>query len=132
MPGTDQRALVVDDSEIERTLAKAMLSALNVNVIHEAEDGVIARKKLTTALEVETPYNLLLVDWNMPGGSGLKLLQFIRSHNALKNIKVVMMTSNSSREVVESAIAAGCDDFIVKPLTLELITEKLKKPARQR
>jgi FOG: CheY-like receiver len=127
MPYRSQSILIVDDNSTERILARAMLERLGFSTIHEAENGDIARKKLSTAFEVGSPYNFVLLDWNMSGGSGLSVLRFIRSTKNIKFTKVVIMTASSTQENVEVAIESQVDDFLVKPLTLDLLKAKIEK-----
>ena len=121
------RVLIVDDNPSDRAIARAMMFRLKPAFVHEAENGAVAEGKLQTGLEISKPYNLLILDWNMPGTNGLKLLQVIRGHYQLKNIKVIVMTATAAREVVEAAIKNGADDFVVKPLDSKLLVQKVEK-----
>lgn len=131
MPTTlpNLRILVVDDNETDRTIVYSMLQNLNVAMVHTAENGAIADGKLKTAVDISKPYHFVILDWNMPRTSGSKLLQVIRSNNHLKSTKVVIMTATSKRDVVEEAIQFGADDFIVKPVEMALLQQKLEKLA---
>lgn len=128
MPLLNLRVLVVDDNASDRAVARAMVFRLKPAFVHEAENGTVAEAKLQTGLEIGKPYNLMILDWNMPGTTnGLKLLQYVRAHSQLRNIKIIVMTGTAAREVVEAAIKNGADDFVVKPLQSKLLAEKIER-----
>lgn len=127
MPLRKFNVLIVDDNASDRLMAKSILKKLHLKTIHEAENGVVAEAKLLRAAEMKDPYDIVVVDWNMPGMNGLKLLQFIRSEPKLKNPKVLMITAESKKPLVQEAISSGVSDFIVKPLKLDIVEEKLRK-----
>ena len=106
-------------------VVKSKLATLGLKDVQEAENGVIAENKLRTGAEIGQPYDLVIADWNMPGGSGLKLLQHLRADAKTKKTRVIMMTGTADRETVQNAIASGVDAFIVKPVEMKILVEKL-------
>lgn len=124
--------LIVDDNSIDREIAKAMLTKLEVDTIHESPDPVGAEHKIEMALTMAKPYDVVLLDWNLEYTSGAKILKFIRATPRHKSTKVIIMTGSSSLDIVAEAIRNGVDEFIVKPLTLPLLTEKLLKVTQLR
>lgn len=120
------RILIVDDNPSDRLVVRSMVFKLKPLLIHEAENGGVAESKLKTGLEISQPYTLLILDWNMPGTNGLKLLQLMRSHSHFKSIKVIVITATAERAVVEAAVKNGADDFIVKPIDEKLLHHKIK------
>jgi two-component system chemotaxis response regulator CheY len=122
------KILVVDDFPTMRRIVKNLLKQLGFENIDEAEDGVQALKKLQTG-----DYGLVISDWNMPNMEGIDLLKNIRqSAEPLKNIPFLMVTAEAEKEKVIEAIKAGVDNYIVKPFTAELLTEKLSKIAEKK
>ncbi len=121
------RALVVDDNQTDRLVVRKMLEKLGLTDIQIAEDGTIAESKLASAEKMGRHFQLVIVDWNMPGANGLKVLQTVRQSKASKLTKVIIMTGTAESEVVEAAVVAGVNDFIVKPVALAVLTEKLNK-----
>jgi two-component system chemotaxis response regulator CheY len=115
------KLLLVDDSSTMRRIQKTQLTGLGITQIIEAEDGAQALEKL----DAETGIDLVLLDWNMPQMNGLDLLKRIRANGAWKNIKVVMCTSEAEKSRIMEAMAAGANNYIVKPFTPETIKEKL-------
>lgn len=120
------KALIVDDNASDRLVVKAILNQLRLETVHEAEDGTIAENKLLVATDMREPYDVIVLDWNMPRTGGMKLLQIVRANSKLKNVKVIIMTGSSNREVVEEAMKSGVRDFIVKPVQAPLLKQKLE------
>lgn len=121
------KVLIVDDNRMDRMVVRAVLNKLSINDVIEAENGVIAEGKLVTAEKVATPFDLVILDWNMKSGNGLSVLKKIRQDPHLKTCKVIIMTATAHKETVEDAIKHGANDFITKPVVLEVMQEKLKK-----
>lgn len=119
--------LVVDDNKMDRIVVRAALNRLGIHDVTEAENGSVAEGKMRTALEMGKHFDLAIVDWNMPMNNGLSLLRNIRSSAKLKSCRVIMMTATSEKKIVNEAIIEGVDDFIVKPVLLETLGEKIEK-----
>lgn len=116
------KILVVDDSSTMRRILKNCLNKLGHADVHEASDGLEAKK----ILNVTNDFNLILVDWNMPNMNGYELLQFIKSEDRIKQIPVVMVTTETEKTNVLMAIKAGAANYVIKPFTVEIIAEKIK------
>jgi two-component system chemotaxis response regulator CheY len=114
------RCLVADDSSTMRKIILRSLNAVGVNDITEAADGEEAIK-----LFGDGSFNLVLTDWNMPGKSGLEVIQAIRTTN--KEVPIIMVTTEAEKSRVLEAIQAGVSDYLVKPFTADTLREKLAK-----
>jgi two-component system, OmpR family, phosphate regulon response regulator PhoB len=101
--------LVVDDDPDLRDVLGAMLEAvgLEVTVTSSAEDAL---KRVHENLP-----DLLLLDWNLPGMSGLELCRAIRREPALASLPVLFLTAHSSTQDMVEAFSVGADDYVVKP-----------------
>jgi two-component system chemotaxis response regulator CheY len=115
------RVLVVDDSRATRVILRRMLSQLGVDEVVEAEHGLAALELLSSG---EHP-DVVLCDWNMPEMDGLTFVRTLRGSDDLQRLKVVMVTSESSPRQVYEAFKAGADEFAMKPITPEIIGDKL-------
>ncbi|HXE57022.1 MAG TPA: response regulator [Gemmatimonadales bacterium] len=114
------RALVVDDSRAMRAMVGRMVRELGFEV-SEAGDGREALARLAAA----GPFALALVDWNMPGMDGYELVRAIRANPAYRGLRLVMVTSQTGTDHVARALAAGADEYLMKPFTREAMHEKL-------
>jgi two-component system chemotaxis response regulator CheY len=114
------KVLVADDSSTMRKIILRSLQAVGVTDTEEAADGA-------EALSLFKPgeFDLVLTDWNMPGKTGLEVVQEIRSQDA--NVPVIMVTTEAEKGRVMEAIQAGVSDYLVKPFTADTLREKLEK-----
>ncbi len=115
------KAMVVDDSKVARFVLTRMLNELGYDVV-EAVDGAQA---LTTLAENQDCL-LALVDWNMPVMNGLELVQAIRQQEALKELKIIMVSTETEMEQVVRAIEAGANEYIMKPFTKDIVFDKMR------
>ena len=115
------KLLLVDDSNTMRRIQKNTLQNLGFNEVDEAEDGEEALKKVAA-----NEYDLVLMDWNMPNLSGLDALKKMKADDQLKNIPVMMVTSESEKSRIVEAIQAGAANYVVKPFKPNILEEKIK------
>ena len=87
-----------------------------------ASNGIVGVEK---ALK-EKP-SLILMDMMMPGMDGYEATKKIRSNKKMQNVPIIAMTAQSAQEDRGRAKGAGCNDYLVKPFTLEDVSSKIKK-----
>ncbi|MEY5011368.1 MAG: hypothetical protein RLZZ253_2507 [Verrucomicrobiota bacterium] len=117
---TVMRALIVDDSKTVRMVLAKSLRESGFEVL-EAEDGQVAIDRLYQG----EPVDLMLVDWNMPVMNGYELVCAVRANVLLSHIRIMMVTTETSMTQVEKALAAGANEYLMKPFTKEQLLEKL-------
>lgn len=122
----DLSILVVDDNPSDRALICATLQSMGFVNIQTAEDGKLASYKASNAEKVNSPFQLVLVDWSMPSATGLRFLQYVRSDKQLKDTVVFIVTGTAEIGRVTDAIRNGVNDFIVKPIVPSVLEGKLK------
>ena len=111
--------LVVDDSRVIRTVARRIFEELHYSAV-EAEDGMTALR-----LCGEKMPDLILLDWSMPGMSGVDLVRALRAlTDGAKPIILIATTEMNSSDIVPG-ITAGADDYLVKPIDREILAAKL-------
>ena len=113
-------ALVVDDSRAMRSILTRLLSGLGFDVA-QAGDGAEAMQVLNAG----TRPDVILVDWNMPVMDGLTFIKTVRSREELRDISLMMVTTESEQGQIVRALAAGAHEYVIKPFTDEVIAEKL-------
>jgi two-component system, OmpR family, phosphate regulon response regulator PhoB len=103
------RVLIVDDDPDIRQVVAAMLHAVGLTVIPaaSAEDAL-------TRVRAE-PFDLLVLDWNLPKMTGIDLCRLIRREPGLMKVPVLFLTANASSQDMVDAFACGADDYVVKP-----------------
>ncbi len=113
-------ALVVDDSRTTRIIIGNILRELGLEVI-EAGNGREALEQLRQNPDVE----LLLLDWNMPEMNGFDFLRAVRAQRAYDAVRILMVTSEAQSEQVTRALAAGANEYLMKPFNKDVLVAKL-------
>ena len=113
------RALIVDDSRFVRDFLRGLLEGKGIEC-EEAADGQAGINLLDEA----EPFDLALVDWNMPIMDGLEMLQQMRAAGH-DDVKVMMVTTEAENDFIIRALDAGADEYLMKPFNDEALTEKL-------
>ena len=119
--GAAVRALIVDDSSTMRSVLRMMLRHAGFETV-EAANGVEAIQQLAETKALD----LALVDWNMPRMNGFEFLCAVRATHEHDHIKIVMVTTETEMEHVESALRFGANEYLMKPFTRESVIEKLQ------
>lgn len=112
--------LIVDDAATTRRIIAGMLSKLGF-AITEAGDGKAGLAQLD---EHRCP-DLAIVDWNMPELDGLGFVRAVRAQRAYDRMLILMVTTQVDKPRVIEALAAGANEYLMKPFTPEMMSEKL-------
>jgi two-component system chemotaxis response regulator CheY len=114
------RALVIDDSRAVRLVIGGFLREMQIEVAEAAngEEGLLRLRELPDV-------QLVLVDWNMPVLDGLEFIRAVRADRAYDSVRVVMVTTETESEQVARALAAGANEYVMKPFTREVLAAKL-------
>lgn len=115
------RLLIVDDDATTRLAVMRCFSAEpGAEVIScETAEEVIQYLGRRDALD------WLLVDWNLPGMTGYQLVCAVRANSKFDGIRILMLTSESSVGHVTRALAAGADEYLMKPFTKAMLLDKI-------
>lgn len=114
------RALVVDDSAVIRTVLTRILAGMGFEVV-----SAVNGKEALTRLEVGRRPDLTLVDWNMPEMNGYEFIRAVRADARWRDMPIMMVTTETEMEQVVRALAAGANEYLMKPFTPEMVQEKL-------
>lgn len=118
------KALIVDDSRAIRSIIRRTLEE-NGFVVVEAGHGQEALDKL----EEHPDIGVLLVDWNMPVMNGLDLVRSLRRdevHPERARLPVLMVTTETEVRQMVRALAAGANEYLMKPFSAEALVDKLE------
>lgn len=109
------KALVVDDNEVSRDILADMLRFFQLDV-SVAANGYAAIQLLETA--AGQPFELVLMDWRMPGMNGDETTRHIHSNTAIaRQPKVIMVTAYGREDVMRLAEQSGVNGFLIKPVS---------------
>jgi len=116
------KAMVIDDSRTIRMILASTLAELGYEVC-QAANG----KEALAAVEREKgAISLFLVDWNMPEMNGLEFVKQLRSDSRFSAIPLMMVTTETEIDQMVKALEAGANEYVMKPFTKEIITDKLR------
>lgn len=109
LKGKGSRILVVDDDPQIREMLAVMLEAVEL--------AVVAVASAEEALERvrSSPFQLVVLDWNLPRMTGIELCRTLRQEPGLRDLPVLFLTANASSQDMVYAFANGADDYMVKP-----------------
>ena len=116
--------LVVDDNPAAREILQEPLSTVvsRVDVVDSGKQAIAAIQQNDAA----TPYDIVFMDWRMPGMDGLQASRHIKSDETLKHVPhIVLVTAFGREEVREEAERLQLDGFLVKPVTKSMIVDTL-------
>ncbi len=114
--------LVVDDSATTRALIKSTIEGIgDINTV-EASTGFEALRLLPTQ-----PFDLSLIDINMPDMNGLEFINFVKNNDKYKDIPVVIVSTEKSEEDKKRGMKLGASAYITKPFKEEELQDIVKK-----
>lgn len=118
----DLKILVVDDHMTARAFLEKNLKSMGFIHVDQASSAAQANEKLAT-----TNYNIVFLDWNMPGRTGYNFMQSCRQNSAYDKTAFVIVSSESGDRYVIEALKAGATSYIVKPAAESVLQEHIKK-----
>ncbi|MDE1153881.1 MAG: response regulator [Micavibrio sp.] len=113
--------LIVDDSAIVRKVATQMAKDIGLDC-RVAFDGAEA----LAACDITMP-DVMLLDWNMPVMDGLACVRALRARAGGPAVKVIFCTTQNEIDQVAEALAAGADEYLMKPFDRETLKGKLRQ-----
>lgn len=121
---TGRRILIVDDHATNRKVLEQYLYGRGV-MYESAEDGVHALQCLRDAAMRQTPFDLAILDMQMPEMDGLELARQIKADRTISATRLVLLTSVGQRGDAKAAQDAGLDAYLIKPIRQSLVFECL-------
>lgn len=121
-----KRILIVDDSHTLRRMVRACLEGLEEVEMVEAASGLEALEQMA----LSSP-QLLILDINMPDMHGLDVLRFLRSHERLQHLPVIILTTRGDDMTRQEAQQAGADVYLTKPFQPEELRQRVKQLLEQ-
>ena len=116
--------LIVDDEEDIRELLKYNLNQNGYNTVL-AHDGMDA------LIKIDSKIDLVLLDLMMPNLDGYQTCQKIRENLSTKNIPIIFLTAKNTDDDEIKGFESGCDDFIVKPISIKKILVRIKNALKK-
>ena len=117
---------IVDDDEEMARAVTLMLKLLDCETRHFLN----ARMAAKAVLDGNRP-DLLILDINMPEVNGIMMLEFVRQRPEVKDLPVIMLSSEATDLQIDEAINKGADAYVTKPVTLEELEHAMKNAFRK-
>ena len=114
------RVLVADDDKSMQHLVVHLLNTIGIREVFEACDGEEA-----LSLFQQDEFDFVVVDWEMPGRSGVEVIRAIRATGS--QVPIIMVTVKAEKDQVLEAIQAGASDFLAKPFEADTLKSKMKR-----
>ena len=120
------RVLIVEDEP-------AIAELIAVNLQHSGFTAVVAGDSVSAQRELETMLpDIILLDWMLPGQSGLSLARHLRKQPRTKNIPIVMLTARGDEPDKIAGLDAGADDYVTKPFSTQELLARIRAVLRRR
>ena len=120
-----QTLLIVDDEPAIRDMLRMALEAADFRCI-EAEDIQEAYR-----LVVDERPSLVLLDWMLPGGSGLELMRRLKREDLTRTMPIIMLTAKTAEDNVIQGLEVGADDYISKPFAPRELIARIRALLRR-
>jgi signal transduction histidine kinase/CheY-like chemotaxis protein/HPt (histidine-containing phosphotransfer) domain-containing protein len=120
----DMKVLVVDDNATSRDIFREMLESFSfeVSVVATGEEGITEIE----AASKHKPFELVIMDWKMPGMDGIEASRLIKNHPALSKIPaIVMVTAYGYEEVIQQSEGVGLEGFLLKPVNPSMLFDTI-------
>ncbi|HPA45153.1 MAG TPA: response regulator [bacterium] len=116
--------IIADDDRLTRSILRSVLTRAGYSILGEAETGL-----KTAVLYEEHHPDILLLDIDMPGGSGITILRLIREMD--RNARVIMLTGDTTPKTVSVALRLGAKDYVSKSSGEERLLTAIRKTLGQ-
>lgn len=117
--------LLVEDAKPIREMLRFALERENYHLL-EADCAQQARDVLS-----KEPVDLILVDWMMPGESGVELIRQLRNNEVYAHMPILMLTARIAEEDIVKGLGVGADDYLTKPVAIKELSARVKALLRR-
>lgn len=119
--------LIIDDSPLNRKVLESIFE--NRFTLLEAENG---QEALEILKESKAGVDIILLDIMMPVMDGIAFLEYKKNHEAIADIPIIMITSDSTPQQQIKTLSMGADDYIVKPFVKEIVEKRVENVLESR
>ena len=113
--------LVVDDSKVMRDMVVACLRGLPGATFTQAASGLEAIERLSLG-----PFDLVVLDLNMPDIGGIEVVEFVRGQDQLRSLPIIIVTTRGDEASRSRALQVGASRFMTKPFTPDAILSEVR------
>lgn len=124
-PYSDMNILVVDDHMIMRTMISQNLRAVGVHNVDTASNGEEAYEMILSHCNSNNNYDIVFLDWHLPGITGLDVLQKCRADRRMNNVAIVMLTAEREQKNILLCLESGATSYLVKPVPMDAMQKNM-------
>jgi DNA-binding response OmpR family regulator len=110
--------IVEDEQDIGRLLS------MQISTMGFATDHVSSGEEALSLLN-KSGYDLVVLDWMLPGLSGVEIAQLIRKMDSLSHVAILMVTAKSDPESIVQGLESGADDYVTKPFSNDVLKARI-------
>lgn len=116
------KALIVDDSSVIRKMLSYICeeAGMEVSTAEHGQEGL-------AHLRSQGPFDVALVDWEMPVMNGLDLIREIKDSGDFPGLKILMITTHNTMNDMIAAMSLGIDDYLMKPIEENAVLSRLQQ-----
>ena len=119
-----KKVLVVDDNEIARNVLDDLLRSMTFEV-EQVSGGAEAVEEVKKAAASEAPFEIVFLDYQMPGMNGFEAARAINELNLSNKPHMVMVTSYGREDVIREAETSGLDEILIKPVNASILFDSI-------
>ena len=119
------KALVIDDSKTMVRIITNSLKRLGISNIEVGYDGVEGIESFKSKHGTDAAFNVICTDINMPRKNGYDVIKAVRAVD--QDVKIIVITTEGAKKDVIRALKLGCNNYITKPFTPEVLRTKIKE-----
>lgn len=120
----NQRVLIIDDNATNREILHHQIESWSMRG-NSAPDAEYALKLLHEAADQQEPYDIILLDWHMPGMDGIELSKIISADKSIPRAHIIMLSSGAFDATAQQALRAGIDKYLTKPVRQQELLQSL-------
>ena len=129
---TDTRILIVDDNLMTRKVLTQHLEAMGFVRLTQADGSEAAANLLEQAYAKGESFDLILLDWHMPGEGGFQFLAECRADARFRSVPIIMVTAESDPDNILMALNNGATSYIVKPVSHDDLKARISEALDRR
>jgi DNA-binding response OmpR family regulator len=120
--GSRSRVLIVEDDHLMRAFYKSLFQRHEDEFASRLESGGAAALLYLK----DNPVDAVITDWDMPGLNGIDLIKAIRHDSTTKSLRIIMVSGRPSVEDHLQALQSGADDYLTKPIEVQILLARLR------
>lgn len=123
----DLKFIIIEDSTFSRLVLSNYMNDFGYTQVDLPEDSAEGWELIAESLVEGEPYDVVITDLNMPGIDGLELIKKIKSDPGSKDLKVLVISADAEKAVIDEVMQEGAEDYLVKPVGKKSLQDSLEK-----